>query len=239
MKNLNVLVFDDSPAHRKAAQVFLAGHNVTVVGTYDEAEQALSSHVDEKRAKEIMCETGYKEGFDPWDKANVSEEARNEYFAKKDAARKEATVHPNFDVVLTDLLVPASSRTQGTKGQQFVGKEMPLGSIIALLALTRGVKMVAVVTDSGHHDHPASAAFDTFNSVAVVGGDVKVLCTNQAITSADESTGEKVTREFLDSKEGKMKYPVDKKDYSRKGLIYVKAWDKVLARLVGEDEGDE
>lgn len=76
------------------------------------------------------------------------------------AAVKEAH---DFEVVLVDLLMPASAQTQGPKGDQYVGKEMPVGIFLALLAAKNGAKYVAVFSDSDHHSHPASACFDAFN----------------------------------------------------------------------------
>lgn len=67
-----------------------------------------------------------------------------------------------FDVVLADLLLPASGRKQGA-GAKYAGQEMPIGIFLALLAAKQGVKHVAVFTDSDHHSHPASACFDIFN----------------------------------------------------------------------------
>lgn len=67
-----------------------------------------------------------------------------------------------FDVVLVDLLMPASSQMLG-EGRHFAGQEMPVGIFLALLAATRGAKKVAVFTDSDHHSHPASACIDAFN----------------------------------------------------------------------------
>ena len=39
-----------------------------------------------------------------------------------------------------------------------------MGFALALLAVVRGAKYVAVVTDTSHHDHPASAMLDPFAS---------------------------------------------------------------------------
>ncbi|MDP1718869.1 MAG: hypothetical protein Q8L24_00365 [bacterium] len=68
-----------------------------------------------------------------------------------------------FDVVLVDLLMPASRQMQGPRGMGFVGEEMPIGIFLALLAAKNGAKRVAVFTDSDHHVHPASACLDAFN----------------------------------------------------------------------------
>ncbi len=109
---MKILVFDDSQTNRDAARAQLKNHDLTVVGTYDEAQKLLTTH--------------------------------------------------KFDVVLTDLLVPASHQSQGS--EEFVGKEMPVGIFIALLAAVKTrAKYVAVFTDTDHHSHPASACFDIFN----------------------------------------------------------------------------
>ncbi len=68
-----------------------------------------------------------------------------------------------YDMVLVDLLMPASYQQQGPDGEQFVGQEMPVGIFLGLLAAKNGAKYVGVLTDSDHHSHPASACFDSFN----------------------------------------------------------------------------
>jgi len=70
----------------------------------------------------------------------------------------------DFDVVLVDLLMPASAQVQNLEGRQYVGQEMPIGIFLALLAARNGARYVAVHTDSDHHSHPASACFDDFNT---------------------------------------------------------------------------
>ena len=65
-----------------------------------------------------------------------------------------------FDVVLTDLLMPAEGAVLGTKGLQHLGHEMPIGYAVLLRAGMVGVRNAAIVTDTNHHDHPASAAID-------------------------------------------------------------------------------
>src|SRR5512133_3218910 len=64
---------------------------------------------------------------------------------------------PSFDAVLCDLLMPAGKTAMGPKGMEYVGQEMPVGFALSLMAVAYGVKYVAVATDIGHHDHPASA----------------------------------------------------------------------------------
>ncbi|MFA4937008.1 MAG: response regulator [Patescibacteria group bacterium] len=125
-----------------------------------------------------------------------------------------------FDVFLTDLLVPASSRSQGSVGQKYVAQEMPLGTSLALLALQRGVQKIAIITDANHHDHPASASFDAIRSdtdglIAI--GDVKIVALNSYVTAYFDATG----KELGGSVEG---WPKD-------GVYVAKNWAAALKRL--------
>lgn len=226
-KEVKILVFDDSPAHQKSAKALLKDHDLTVVGTYDEAERLLTVRIDEDAVAALVAEK-FGAGFDPW-KDGVSEEKKRAFYDFRGDARKKCVIHPDFDAVLTDLLVPASKKTLGDKGWKFVGQEMPLGTIIALRAMAAGVKLVAVVTDTNHHDHPASAALDHFPEVSA--GGQKLLCLNSMVMkSVDAETYEPVPYEFANSEEGLKKYP-RKPDYSQEGIVSVKAWDMVLAKL--------
>ncbi|MDP3774758.1 MAG: hypothetical protein Q8Q85_10890 [Gemmatimonadales bacterium] len=66
-----------------------------------------------------------------------------------------------FEVVLCDLLMPASGNMLGSKeGLRLVGQEMPIGIFLAILAAKNGAKYVGLLTDSDHHSHPASACLD-------------------------------------------------------------------------------
>lgn len=72
----------------------------------------------------------------------------------------ELTYSERWDVVLCDLMMPAGSYAQGAKGSKYVGQEMPVGWALAITAALYGAKYVAVVTNTNHHDHPASAMLD-------------------------------------------------------------------------------
>lgn len=91
-----------------------------------------------------------------------------------------------FDVVFSDLLVPASFQAQTEQLRGLGGTEMPVGIFIGLLAAVKGgAKYVGVLTDANHHSHPASACFDAFNKYAIepdiftVGG-AKVVLINDS-----------------------------------------------------------
>lgn len=229
---MKILIFDDSKIHRIAAQLTLGGeHEITVVDTYDKAAAALSTEIDYERLTTLRAEAnigrypneGTADMQAAWNKAN-------------EELQEKARRRPDFDVVLTDLLVLPSSEAQGPEGEKFLGQEMPLGTIIALRALAAGIKMVAVVTDMNHHNHPASAAFDGFKPFSI-GTDVKVICTNNAgDVPIDVATGELVSGEFLDSDQGREKYPFPdgQRWGERKSLGSGKNWRSVLNRLTGK-----
>lgn len=165
---MKILVFDDNPICRDAARAQLKDHELTVVGTYDEAQEVLTPKFDPEKGRQILpgllTKAGLPPGFNPRRNDSApSEEDKAKYYAACEEARKMATTYPGFDVVLSDLLVPASKQEQGSSA--LVGKKMPVGIFIGLLAAVKGrAKYIAVFTDSGHHDHPASACFDAFNA---------------------------------------------------------------------------
>ncbi len=236
MKRLKVLVFDDSEIHRKSAQLLLGqDYDLTVVGTYDEAQEALVEKIDHDKNKKIFAEKfGDSEPY----KRDIDDALRGERIAFYNGeARELATTYPDFDIVLTDLLVPASRQAQGDAGRKFVGQEMPLGTTIALLAICAGVKKVAVVTDMNHHHHPASAAFDCFHACKAEG--IDIICMNHAVYVAiDVATGELISEDFVNSNEGNKKYPYPAGESwgRREGLTYGKDWKMVLLMFTSKSE---
>jgi hypothetical protein len=69
-------------------------------------------------------------------------------------ARELLSNNPDFDVVLTDLLMPGEKKGIGPQGFHHIGQEIPYGLGIALLAIKKGIKKVAIVSEGDHHDHP-------------------------------------------------------------------------------------
>jgi len=66
-----------------------------------------------------------------------------------------------YDVVLSDLLMPAEARTLGSDGLKFLGHEISAGFAVLFRAAKVGVPRVAVITDMNHHCHPMSAIIDS------------------------------------------------------------------------------
>ena len=93
------------------------------------------------------------------------DEAQSMLMPKWDEETEQIVSYPDFDAVLTDLLVPASGQDGIVRDDTgLVGQEMPVGIFIGLLAAVKArAKYVAVFTDSDHHSHPASACFARFN----------------------------------------------------------------------------
>jgi CheY-like chemotaxis protein len=90
-----------------------------------------------------------------------------------------------FDIVLLDVLVPASARMMGREGEKFIGQEMPITPFLVFLAMKNGAKKIGLLTDAGHHDHPASACIDAFGGYPWSVGDVRIVLSNHDIIIAD------------------------------------------------------
>lgn len=129
-----------------------------------------------------------------------------------------------FEVVLCDLLMPASGQMQGKDGARLVGQVMPVGIFLALLAAKNGAKHVAVFTDSNHHQHPASACFDSFNpeeskpAVFTVGTAKMILCNAGNWVQSDMSVQPEVVH----------KKRSDGSEYSYEVYPQLKRWDLLL-----------
>jgi len=206
---MKILVFDDNEINRQAAKAQLADHDLTVVSTYDKAQNLVTPTIDWELYGKLK-----KNRFG--DKDPIGED--------RNALIKKATKYPDFDAVLVDLLVPASRQQQGPAGLRLAGQEMPVGVFIALLAAKNGVKHVAVFTDRSHHDHPASACLDAFNDESfTVEGNKVILCSGGIwISSFDPNDLGKE----LDFKES----------INRDDKIYAKNWRKLLDDLIGRKE---
>ncbi len=79
----------------------------------------------------------------------------------------------SFNVVLTDLHLPMSSKTMGDKFK--LGELVPYGVLLMIEAARCGAKHVAVVTDLSHHDDPFSAAFDHYAQFPITIEGARVL----------------------------------------------------------------
>ena len=151
MESLNVLVIEDSKRHQEAAveQLEARGHKVTVASSLIEAEILL-------------------EGIDLEELPSCWLDAFGDEYVKEDIRRwqvpefRERYPLAAFDVVLTDMNLPASKGLTGVHPKVLKEGLVPLGFIFALRAAARGARYVAMVTDTNHHNSAMSAALDAF-----------------------------------------------------------------------------
>ncbi len=127
---MKILVFDDAERHLKAAKLTLGtDHDLTVVRTYDEAQELLTPKIDYEKAEklfpQLIIEAGLGQDFD-YHKEGTSDADKKKFRSANAKSYDLATTYPEYDVVLTDLLVPASRQAQGGEGLAFVGQEMPV-----------------------------------------------------------------------------------------------------------------
>lgn len=188
---MKILVIDDTQVHLDAAKQTLVGHDVTYCETHEEAVDLLSVRYDKEGTKKLLVSQGFPESYHSVNRND--EKAWRAWWKAHDQAEADSKI-PYWDVVLTDLLMPAGSMAQGDEGQKFVGQEMAIGWALALRAARTGAKYVAVVTDTNHHHHPASAMLDAFNRHFFTIDGARVLMTNYVnlvgIAGTDSLCGE-------------------------------------------------
>ncbi len=220
---MKVLIIDDSQKHLITAQQTLAKHDVTVCSTHDEARRLLYEQKDEIKFNRLREE--YDEKTMDW----------GEFITR---VLEESTL-PYWDVVLCDLMMPAGENAQGSEGSRFVGEEMSVGWSLALSAVMKGAKFVAVITDMNHHNHPASAMLDSLNHHIFNIDGAKMLLTNRVDLvgiagtecSCEECSGSGKRGRGDDAREC---YICDGTgtDFVEKG----KNWGEILTRLINAEQ---
>lgn len=160
---------------------------------------------------------------------------------------------PNYDVVLTDLLMPSPpqfTERYATDNARDNGL-FSFGMLIAFAALKRGIKRVAVVSLHGHYtSHPLSQAFGIFKDPADRGfkrfvfhiGDARVMLTCDRLNCMDAKTFEGI--DGMSELEINDKYPKKERDantpadddHPREGLVAVKDWAETIKWLCMEQE---
>ena len=82
-----------------------------------------------------------------------------------------------FDVVLTDLMLPAALYGLGSNElkAKFQVTQQPYGLIFILVALRHGVKAIGLLSDGNHHEHPMVWGMDLVDNVPIRIGDTVIL----------------------------------------------------------------
>jgi len=86
-----------------------------------------------------------------------------------------------WDVVMTDLMMPVEELGDMAYPANFEGQEMPYGLILALLAQQMEVPNIFIVTMADHHEHPIAWALDQVeggNLIQVYGNNCPVVKMN-------------------------------------------------------------
>ncbi|MFH0874054.1 MAG: hypothetical protein V1846_04440 [Candidatus Komeilibacteria bacterium] len=152
---MKILVVEDKEMHRQSARDSLAGHDVTIVDSFDAAMGLMAKKIDDENVTRLMTEAGFPATPD---RNGGDEEWKAFWKAHREAEAKSVVPFP-FDVVLTDMMMPMSRQTLASEAYH-PAEQVPYGFIIALKAAKVGAKFVAMVTDTNHHKGAMSAAID-------------------------------------------------------------------------------
>ena len=210
-KILNILVVDDTEQHRQAAAEQLRDkYQLHLASNYDEALKALLGMPPAERVG------------DAYDFLRAKERLLT--------AAPEEAAPPPFDVVLTDLLLPASRQMMGDEAiRTFSGLELAYGFPIALLALQRAVPYVAINTDANHHAHPMAFALET------LGGMQRKACYPPIDSGMVEYNAVEYNnrQSLMDFGKSRLFITTSEQTQNSTGLR-VKDWAKTLQHLLGD-----
>lgn len=224
---MKILVIEENEHDRKAAEILLGSdeHQITIVSSLTEAKKALCVRSNEEFVKNEMAKLGaYNQHRD-----------KQEWNRRKCEINEQSYIYPDFDVVLTSLMLQSDS---------WPITSLPLGLTVALNALSVGIKKVAVVAS---HDEPyqlleewSDADRDSLVSSGypLEIGDAEVLIFPSNSTLLHPQTFEEVryesprppTRE--ENQRGWYHHDAPKYDVSDPNLICVKAWHEALEKLL-------
>lgn len=193
---------------------------------------------DEEKVKELLILAGFDENYKPW--KETDDERIKLYEIKEEQAKKDAAPEFPFDIVLLDLLMPGSKRSQAT--HQYVGEPIDYGFPLMFLAVSNGAKMVGILTDMGHHDHPLSAALDSpfpLEKTFVLNNAKITICRGLSIELVHENT----PCPHCDNGKGTSmsggQYTCGYCKGTNQEHVYAKDWGKMIDILLGKKVGPE
>lgn len=132
---MNILIIDDNPVHRQSAHETIKGHELTVVGSYDEAYKLIKPRLDTVHFGESTPK-------------------------KEEESMRFDVVMTDLLMPTGSRIQRIKKGDRLADPGEFLGSEMPVGFSLALEAVLHGAKYVAVVSDGDHHAHPALAMLD-------------------------------------------------------------------------------
>jgi len=122
----------------------------------------------------------------------------------------------SFDVLMTDVNIPKGKDSVCTNDS----KTYPLGLIIALRAMSHGIKKVGILTSGDHHTDAITYAFD---GGIKIGTDI--YCTNNCNIYVIKDSFEKVDMNKWAS-------------YGNTKKLLVKNWGRLLEKLLNGENGN-
>ena len=146
---MKILVIDDKKENRVAAREKFAEHEITTIGSYDKAIRLINREVD---PYDVYMALGRH-----WNGIGINCDSA---FMFKE---KELKPKFDFDIVLVDLMMPASDYSMGDNREHSRRESMPYGfPLMIKIAMkhSKRVKAIAIVSDVNHHNHAMSATLD-------------------------------------------------------------------------------
>lgn len=168
---MRILVIEDKALNQDSARETLAGHEVTIVSSFDAAMEIMSEKIDEENAQRLLVEAGFPTRPTPPSQPEVEgvRERWMAYWDAKKAAEAQSVIPFPFEVVLADMMMPMS-RESLAPGLFNPKEQVPYGFVLALRAALSGAKFVAMVTDTNHHHGAMSASLDHLGSAYYYAG---------------------------------------------------------------------
>jgi CheY-like chemotaxis protein len=220
---MKILVIEDKKENIEAAKKQLSEHQLQVISGYDEVHEYLREEIDKEKLEDYLKKNlpkGWSSCFEKNNYTYMSPDGNEvkQWNLPNDIKKiiieaEKASPHIPFDVVLTDVMIPKG----GNNCCRDDGKIRPYGPIIALRAISLGIKKVGVITSGNHHEDPIVYAFD--HLPGFTSGDLKVVCTNQMDTYVKAETYEKAGEDYWER-------------YKAGEVIRVKDWKKLLEKIV-------
>ncbi len=98
-----------------------------------------------------------------------------------------------FDVVLSDLLMPAAPNQMGAvelgyEGGKHVGLEFPAGWGLLFVAVKHGVPLIGEASVCSHHNHPAAAIMDFISGRNYYGAFKAVMNSSTVVITGNPPT---------------------------------------------------
>ena len=153
---MKILIIDDTVKNRMDALEQLPGHEITFANDFETALLYLANHVDVTEVNNLLKRNGFEPCYPDYqlysmqlDMMETQDRAHEFHSLIYTAVAESGRLKCQFDMVLTDLYMPASSI--GVAENFNPDELVPYGIILALKAVAKKIPKVAIVTCDNHH----------------------------------------------------------------------------------------